>query len=105
MALLQALVFGWFIGSKRFKEIQDDMNRRSEIQAGFFWVLAIKLITPLALLWILVLGVPGPAAGRLRGLRDGADPVRRRRSRPGSCIVVAIVLSSLNGKGDADVQD
>jgi NSS family neurotransmitter:Na+ symporter len=104
VALLQALAFGWFMGSKRFKTIQNDMNRRSELQAGFYWVIAIKLITPLVLIWILFLGFRDLIDKGYEGYATG--PILYAGVLPAALLVVlSFVLSAWKGKGDADVEE
>ncbi len=99
VALLQALVFGWLIGSKRFKEIQDDLNGRSELQAGFFWTLSVKLITPLVLGWILVLSLMDLAKSGYGDYATG--PIYWAGAIPALfLIVVSIVLACWKGVPD-----
>ena len=38
---------------EKFKELQDDINARSELTTGPIWVICLKYITPAVLLWSL----------------------------------------------------
>ena len=99
VAMIQSIVFGWLIGSKRFKEIQDSINRRSEFKAGIFWVWSIKIITPLVLIWTLILaflqlkekGYGGYATAPL--WYAGAGPALL-------LLALSFVLARMKGKGD-----
>ncbi|MFV1958263.1 MAG: sodium-dependent transporter [Planctomycetota bacterium] len=55
VALVQTIVLGWIMGRKKFQAFQDDINRRSELPAGFLWKWSIKVVTPLVLAVSLVL--------------------------------------------------
>ncbi len=101
VALVQAVVLGWIIGRKRFQALQDDVNRRSELKATWFWKWCLKVVTPLGL-----------GAGLFFVLKDlfasgyGDYPTAAllwAGAIPAVLMVVAsFVLASLKGAGDED---
>ncbi len=51
VALVQCLLVGWIIGDKKFKDLQDNINGRSEFKVGRFWMISLKFVTPAVLIW------------------------------------------------------
>jgi len=101
VALVQTVVLGWLIGTKKLKALQDDINRRSELKAGFFWLWSIKLVTPAVLAYSMYLVFADLIAEGYGGfstttlLLAGAIPA-------GLLIVIGILLSMVKGAGDED---
>ena len=101
VALVQTVALGWLIGSRKLKALQDDINRRSELKAGFFWLWSIKLVTPVVLAYSLYIvfkdliesGYGDYPTEAL--LLAGAVPA-------GLLIVIGILLSTMKGAGDDD---
>ncbi len=54
VALVQCLLVAWVIPKKKFQELQDDINARSELTTGKLWVFCLKYVTPAVLIWSLV---------------------------------------------------
>ncbi|MDF1701558.1 MAG: sodium-dependent transporter [Planctomycetota bacterium] len=53
VALVQCLLVTWVMPKAKFKELQDDINARSELTTGVLWVICLKYITPAVLIWSL----------------------------------------------------
>lgn len=53
-ALIQCLVIAWFIPRKTFKELEDDVNARSEFKVGGFWRFCLRFLTPVVLGYVFV---------------------------------------------------
>lgn len=53
VALVQCILVAWVIPKAKFKELQEDINARSELTTGRFWVICLKFITPAVLIWSL----------------------------------------------------
>jgi NSS family neurotransmitter:Na+ symporter len=103
VALVQTVVLGWLIGSKKFQALQDDVNNRSEIKAGWAWKWSIKVITPGVLLISLVLVFKELFLNGYGGfdtlplLLAGAIPA-------GLLILGSFVLMAMKGADDADAE-
>ena len=101
VALVQTVVIGWLIGSKKLKALQDNINERSELKEGFFWLWSIKLVTPVMLAFNLFLvfqalleeGYSGYPTWAL--LLADAIPA-------GLLIVFGVVVALTKGAGDED---
>jgi NSS family neurotransmitter:Na+ symporter len=54
VGLLEALAIGWILGAEK---VRNWANRNSEIKAGIWWDLSIKVITPLILALLIALDI------------------------------------------------
>jgi NSS family neurotransmitter:Na+ symporter len=77
VALVQCLLVAWIIPRSKLKDLMDNINQRSELKIGTFWVIGYG-------------GYPVPAL-----ILGGVVPVT-------AIVVVAFVLQYMKGKGDAD---
>jgi len=101
VALVQCVLVAWIIPRSKLKDLMDNINSRSELKIGIFWVICIKVFTPLVLGTAIVLasidlftnGYEGyPLAALVLG---GVLPVA-------AIVVAAFGLQYMRGKGDAD---
>ncbi|MHC4493912.1 MAG: SLC5/6 family protein [Planctomycetota bacterium] len=101
VALVQCVLVAWIIPRSKLKDLMDNINRRSELKIGTFWIICLKVFTPVvlgaAIVWATVNlfrdgyeGYPVPAL-----ILGGVVPVT-------AIVVVAFVLQFMKGKGDAD---
>jgi NSS family neurotransmitter:Na+ symporter len=101
VALVQCVLVAWIIPRSKLKDLMDNINSRSELKIGTFWIICLKVFTPLVLGAAIVLatitlfregyeGYPVPAL-----ILGGAVPVT-------AIVVVAFLLQYMKGKGDAD---
>jgi NSS family neurotransmitter:Na+ symporter len=103
VALVQAVLVGWVIGSKKLKRLMDDVNERSELSIGIFWWVCVKFITPIVLIAILVLAfidIMGNGYGdypTLALIVAGIVPAV-------VVFLVSFLLQSMKGAGDVDVE-
>jgi SNF family Na+-dependent transporter len=101
VAFVQAVLVGWVIGGKKLKALQDDVNERSELKAGFFWKWSLKLVTPAVLLVILVLAFLKLVDKGYEGY-DTMALVYAGVVPALLVLVFAFFLQSMKGAGDED---
>ena len=101
VALVQCVLVAWVIPRSKLKDLMDNINSRSELKIGIFWIICLKVFTPLVLGTAIVLatitllregyeGYPAPAL-----ILGGVVPVT-------AIVVVAFLLQYMKGKGDVD---
>ncbi len=99
VALTQCLLVGWVISKSRFKELQDEINKRSEFRVGAFWKWSLKAITPLVLIVTLWL-----ASKKLIAEGYGGYPTDKLiifGVAPAAIVLVlSFVLMNMKGAGD-----
>ncbi len=101
VALVQALLVGWFIGRKKLKRLMDEVNERSELRIGVFWWVCVKFITPIVLITILVMAF-------LKVLDEGYGGYETMALVfagvvPAAAVfLISFLLQSMKGAGDVD---
>ena len=55
VALVQCVVIAWLIPRATFKELEDNINERSEFKVGAFWRFCLRIMTPVVLGVVFVL--------------------------------------------------
>ncbi|MHC4549801.1 MAG: sodium-dependent transporter [Planctomycetota bacterium] len=99
VALVQCVLIAWVIPREKLRDLMNNINSRSELRVGTFWVVCLKLITPAVLGVAIVLasielftegygGFPLPAL-----ILGGVVPVAL-------IVVLAFCLQYMKGKGD-----
>jgi NSS family neurotransmitter:Na+ symporter len=99
VALVQCVLVAWVIPRSKLKDLIDNINDRSELKIGTFWVVCIKFFTPIVLGAAIVTatislfregyeGYPVPAM-----ILGGVVPAS-------AVVVLAFVLQYMKGKGD-----
>lgn len=53
VALVQCILVAWVIPKAKFDDLQQDINKRSELRTGFLWRFCLKFLTPAVLIWSL----------------------------------------------------
>ena len=101
VALVQCLVVGWFLPKGAFKDLQDDINARSELRTGALWRLCIKFITPLVLILLITKKCLSHAEGPYGGYPTSV--ILLAGVLPAALIIVlSFVLQQRKGRGEAD---
>ncbi|MHC4972985.1 MAG: sodium-dependent transporter [Planctomycetota bacterium] len=101
VALVQCVLVAWVIPRSKLKDLMDNINSRSELKIGTFWIVCLKIFTPAVLGWAIVYatinlfrdgyeGYPVPAL-----ILGGVVPVT-------AIVVVALWLQYMKGKGDVE---
>jgi len=101
VALVQALLVGWFIGRKKLKRLMDDVNERSELRIGLFWWICVKFITPIVLITILVMAFLGLLEKGYAGY-DTMALVFAGVVPAAAVFLLSFLLQSMKGAGDVD---
>ncbi|MEM8883781.1 MAG: sodium-dependent transporter [Planctomycetota bacterium] len=101
VALVQCLLIGWFIGTKKLNEMRDDINARSDLRIGTFWEICLKYVTPI----VLVITLFKVATDLIRDGYGGYGtfPLVAFGVIPAALVLLmAIVMQNLKGAGDED---
>ena len=97
VALVQCLLVAWIIPKSKFRELQRDINERSELSTGFLWRICLKFITPAVLIWGFVHTTMKMIASEVDVwiIVFGVVPA-------GMVIVAAFMLQAIRTQKDAD---
>ncbi len=100
-ALVQCILVAWIIPKDKFRDLQNELNGRSELKTGAFWRICLKYITPTVLIVIFIMQFVKLSGEGYEGypvislVLFGVVPA-------GMVFLASFVMQAIKGKGEMD---